>query len=126
MGCNKVERNVWQTLKGIIWLLLCRYISNTKGLQDRLPKAANKRLAVISLFFGAVVMKLALRIFDKFLCHFQGMRQLTPLDEMFLTDSNYGQVCIMMRFEKFDFKTMSDYILKAWLKSVPTANVRLV
>jgi len=103
MGQNKVVRNIWQTLRGIIWLLIARYISNAKSLKNNMPKGAKNRIAVISLFFGAIVFKLLSRVFDKIAGYIQGMRKLTPLDEMFLTDKDYGQVCIMMRFPAFDF-----------------------
>jgi hypothetical protein len=32
------------------------------------------------------------------------------LDEMFMTDKNYGMVTCTLRFDKFDFQTMSDYL----------------
>jgi hypothetical protein len=70
MGQNKVARNIWQTIRGIVWLLICKHISNTKALRDQLPKGAKNRLTVISLFLGAVVFKLTMRILDKFVQYF--------------------------------------------------------
>ena len=70
MGQNKVARNIWQALRGIIWILICKYISTTKSVRDQLPKSSKNRLVVLSLFLGAVVYKLGLRIIDKFVCYF--------------------------------------------------------
>ena len=112
MAPNKFTRNFWQTVKGLMCLLLSHYISKNKDFIKILPKGAKvkNRLIVLSLFLGAFIFKLMTRLFDKFIGYWLGMRKLTSLAQMFLTDPKYGIVSITLRFEKFDFQEMSEYI----------------
>lgn len=69
-----------------MWLYykLCHHVKSKIRLQ--MPKEAKKLTVVVALFFGTIVYKFLLKIFNYFVCKLHKMRTMSNFDDFFLSD----------------------------------------